>query len=87
MQLATVVFKQLLKFILVCLLNCKYSYHIKYSYMGDMNREEIEKIVSKLQLTLQTRLRFLATGSSDHPSTVHLSTSMNLVAQQQNINV
>ena len=55
--------------------------------MGDVNKDEIEKIVSKLHSTLQTRLRFLASGSSEHPPAVHLSTSMSLGTQQQNMNV
>lgn len=63
------------------------SYHIKYAYMGDVNKDEIEKIVSNLHITLQTRLRFLASGSSEHPPAVHLPTSMGLVTQQQNMNM
>ncbi|XP_065890172.1 mediator of RNA polymerase II transcription subunit 23-like [Dysidea avara] len=49
---------------------CDLLYHIKYSYMGDANKEEIEKVVSNLQPTLQTRLRFLVSGSTDHPTIV-----------------
>ena len=70
-----------------CYLTIIISYHIKYAYMGDVNKDEIEKIVSKLHSTLQTRLRFLASGSSEHPSAVHLPTSMGLLNQQQNLNV
>ena len=37
--------------------------------MGDANKDEIEKVVSNLQPTLQTRLRFLVSGSTDHSAT------------------
>jgi len=43
--------------------------------MGDANKDEIEKVVSNLQPTLQTRLRFLVSGSTDHSAiatTTHL---------------
>eukprot|EP00731_Ephydatia_muelleri_P023574 Em0015g1157a len=36
-----------------------HSYHIKYMHIGDQIREEVEKVVSSLQLPLKLRLRFL----------------------------
>ena len=44
---------------------CDVLYHIKYVYLGNVNKEEIDKIVSSLQPPLQARLRFL-TGGEPH---------------------
>ncbi|KAL5478126.1 hypothetical protein EMCRGX_G025007 [Ephydatia muelleri] len=38
---------------------CDFLYHIKYMHIGDQIREEVEKVVSSLQLPLKLRLRFL----------------------------
>ena len=35
------------------------SYHIKYMHIGDLKKEEIEKIVTSLHPPLRMRLRFL----------------------------
>ena len=44
---------------------CDVLYHIKYVYLGYVNKEEIDRIVSSLQPPLQARLRFL-TGGEPH---------------------
>ena len=46
---------------------CDVLYHIKYVYLGYANKEEIDRIVSSLQPSLQARLRFL-TGGEPHTS-------------------
>ena len=36
-----------------------FSYHIKYKHIGDLKKEEIEKVVTSLHPQLRMRLRFL----------------------------
>ena len=44
---------------------CDVLYHIKYVYLGNINKEDIDKTVSSLRPPLQARLRFL-TGGDPH---------------------
>lgn len=39
---------------------CDLLYHIKYMFVGDSMKKEIEAIVRKLRAPLQLRLRFIA---------------------------
>ncbi|XP_020892514.2 mediator of RNA polymerase II transcription subunit 23 [Exaiptasia diaphana] len=38
---------------------CDFLYHIKYMFIGDMVRDEVQKIIPKLRQSLQVRLRFM----------------------------
>lgn len=47
---------------------CDFLYHIKYMHIGDLAREDIDKVVSTLHMPLHVRLRFLVPTSTDLPS-------------------
>ena len=39
---------------------CDYLYHIKYMFVGDGVRSEVEKVICKLRPALKLRLRFIS---------------------------
>ena len=46
------------------------SYHIKYMHIGDLKKDEIEKIIGSLHSPLKMRLRFLVHSSVSLTPTV-----------------
>lgn len=75
---------------------CDLLYHIKYMFVGDMMRTEVEAIVRRLRPALQMRLRFIAHLNVEEISSSSASASSNAAAstssgaagknQQQNDN-
>ena len=41
-------------------LNCSYRYHVKYMFVGDGVKAEVEKVIRSLRPALQLRLRFIS---------------------------
>ena len=50
-------------------LTADFSYHIKYMFVGDGVKNEVEKVIRKLRPALQLRLRYIAQhGKEEAPS-------------------
>ncbi|KAH9498459.1 Mediator of RNA polymerase II transcription subunit 23 [Bulinus truncatus] len=49
---------------------CDYLYHIKYMFVGDGVRNEVEKVICKLRPALKLRLRFISHLNIDETTTV-----------------
>lgn len=56
------------------------SYHIKYMFVGDLMKNEVDSIIRRLQPALQMRLRFIA-----HLSIEEIQSSWDLLPVAQNI--